>query len=136
MSGWANLHLRQVYKTALEGAYEKRKHKLLDQGIKSVNGYINDVILRQSAYEEIRQFFAIATEYKGDENNVTVKDKTTGELYEVRFVVMGEERVTPLCEQDNSGVCIHSFYVHEHPGLKKALTAKGLRWTHWPDSDV
>jgi len=42
--GWKTILIKEEYDVTLKRIYEKRKHELLDLGIRTYNGFIQDIV--------------------------------------------------------------------------------------------
>ena len=42
--GWKTILIKEEYDVTLKKIYEKRKHELLDRGIRTYNGFIQDIV--------------------------------------------------------------------------------------------
>ncbi|MEM4098887.1 MAG: hypothetical protein QXW57_03955 [Candidatus Micrarchaeaceae archaeon] len=121
--GWTNFLLRQEYADGLKAIYERKKHPLLDQGINSFTGFINDLVWHIiEADKLLAQNAPFLSEVGMTEDGVTIRDAKLDRIIDVK-VRDGEL----VCEYDNSNSCIHVGFAYAIPEVYRVMNMIGKK---------
>ena len=121
--GWSNFMLRQEYADELRAIYERKKHLLLDAGINTFTGFVNDLIWHVIEADRVLASKApFLSEVGMTEDGVTLRDAKLDRIVEVK-VRNGEL----VCDLDNSNDCVHVGFAYAIPEVYRIINMIGRK---------
>ena len=121
--GWSNFMLRQEYADELRAIYERKKHPLLDAGINTFSGFVNDMIWHVIEADRVLSSKApFLSEVGMTEDGVTLRDAKLDRIVEVK-VRNGEL----VCDLDNSNDCVHVGFAYAIPEVYRVINMIGRK---------
>ncbi len=120
---WSAVLVRAEYIDGLKAIYERKKHPLLDAGINTFTGFVNDLIWHViEADELLSQKAPFLSEMGMTEDGVTIRDAKLDRIVEVK-VRNGEL----VCNLDNSNDCIHVGFAYAIPEVYRIMNMVGRK---------
>ncbi len=120
---WSTVLVRMEYVDGLKEIYEKKKHPLLDAGINTFTGFVNDLIWHVIEADRVLSSRApFLSEVGMTEDGVTIRDARLDRIVEVK-IRKGEL----VCDLDNSNDCIHVGFAYAIPEVYKVLGLMGKK---------
>jgi hypothetical protein len=111
------------YVDGLKEIYEKKKHPLLDAGINTFTGFVNDLIWHVIEADRVLSSRApFLSEVSMTEDGITIRDARLDRIVEVK-IRKGEL----VCDLDNSNNCIHIGFAYAIPEVYKVLGLMGKK---------
>ena len=118
---WSAVQVRVEYVDSLKAIYEKKKHPLLDAGINTFTGFVNDLIWHVIEADRVLASKApFLSEVGMTEDGVTLRDAKLDRIVEVK-VRNGEL----VCDLDNSNNCIHVGFAYAIPEVYRVMNMVG-----------
>ncbi|MDG7035272.1 MAG: hypothetical protein JRN53_05640 [Nitrososphaerota archaeon] len=115
--------LRQEYADELRAIYERKKHPLLDAGINTFSGFVNDLIWHVIEADRVLSSKApFLSEVGMTEDGVTLRDAKLDRIVEVK-VRNGEL----VCDLDNSNDCVHVGFAYAIPEVYRVINMIGRK---------
>ena len=120
---WSTVLVRMEYVDGLKEIYEKKKHPLLDAGINTFTGFVNDLIWHVIEADRVLSSRApFLSEVSMTEDGITIRDARLDRIVEVK-IRKGEL----VCDLDNSNNCIHIGFAYAIPEVYKVLGLMGKK---------
>jgi hypothetical protein len=120
---WSTVQIKKTTKEKLVRIYEEKKHELFDKGIRSFNGFFQDLVESVIAQDEYLKISAPGLEFKGSEGDeVWIYSAKEQRTYTLRI-----HNNTLTCDQDRSDSCIHVRFAWAIPELYKVLIEKRVK---------
>ncbi len=120
---WKTVLLRSEYVDGLKALYERKKHPLLDQGINSFTGFVNDLVWHVIEADRVLSRKApFLSEVGMTEDGVTIRDARLNRIVDVK-VRNGEL----VCELDNSNSCLHVGFAYAIPEVYRVMNMLGKK---------
>lgn len=115
--------LRQEYAEELKAIYEKKKHPLLDMGINTFSGFVNDLIWHVIEADRVLSSQApFLSEVGMTEDGVTIRDARLDRIVEVKV-----RKGKLVCDLDNTDNCIHVGFAYAIPEVYRVINMIGRK---------
>jgi hypothetical protein len=124
--GWNSIAVREKAKQHFEQMYEERKHELLDRGIRSFSGFMQEVLSDVIEQDEVLKRYGPLLQNHGiDEQSGTIliKDNRIKRIAEL-VIRDGEEL---YCKLDDTNNCVHIGYAWAIPKLYRTMMEYGMK---------
>ncbi|MGI0090150.1 MAG: hypothetical protein ACREBS_00430 [Nitrososphaerales archaeon] len=120
---WTNMRVRKSTTAKLEQVYERRKHDLLDRGITSVTGMVQDLLVGFIERDEVLSKYVPHLSAGDVElDHFAVKDSKLARTIDV---YLSEQAL--YCDYDKSFDCVHIGFVWSLPELYRTLKQRGMK---------
>jgi len=124
--GWDTLQVRKETKQRLRSVYESKKHEMLDKGVNTFNGFVQEIL---SDYLEINEELARYGPYLSQDavelDRIVLHDAKVNASVDVYL-----RDHSLYCDYDKSTDCVHVAFAWRLPTIYESLKAKGLKPPH------